>query len=143
MDLQRLHLSLAASRRGFLLLPLAAGAVFALRPIFEQKWDVRQVGVEAARTIVAAGALIIDVREAPAFALKHIAGAISVPLEALRVAIPQSVAHAKDQAVLVYCGNGSSRGPESTAILNRAGFINAVNLEPGFRGWSSAGLPVA
>jgi rhodanese-related sulfurtransferase len=44
--------------------------------------------------------------------------------------------------VVIYCGDGSTSGPEATAMLNKAGFTRAVNLNPGFEGWRAAGMPV-
>ena len=43
---------------------------------------------------------------------------------------------------MVYCGDGTTLGPEGTHILNKAGFAGAVNLKPGIQGWAAAGLPI-
>jgi len=43
--------------------------------------------------------------------------------------------------VIVYCGDGSTRGPEAAHLLAQAGFTQAANLRPGFSGWRDAGLP--
>lgn len=31
---------------------------------------------------------------------------------------------------------------QATSLLNRAGYVNAVNLKPGIEGWAAAGLPI-
>jgi rhodanese-related sulfurtransferase len=46
-------------------------------------------------------------------------------------------------AILIYCGDGVTHGPEGTEILNEAGYPNAVNLKPGIEGWARAGYAVA
>jgi len=66
-----------------------------------------------------------------------------VPLAVLEAGIPASLSAAKDKPVVVYCGNGSTRGPEGTHLLHQTGFSQAVNLRPGLEGWAKAGLPIA
>jgi rhodanese-related sulfurtransferase len=62
------------------------------------------------------------------------------PLELLPARLAQ-LEYAKAKKVVVYCGNGSTRGPRATSILNNAGFAHAVNLQSGIEGWRKAGLP--
>jgi len=57
----------------------------------------------------------------------------------LRAGIPASLQLLKDKAIVIYCGDGVTRGPESTELLNKAGFTKAVNLEHGLESWSEAG----
>lgn len=64
------------------------------------------------------------------------------PLSTLSPAIPTSLEYARSLPVIVYCGDGSTLGPEGTYVLNKAGFAGAVNLKPGMQGWASAGLPI-
>ena len=131
------------SRRLLLALPIGAAVLWLLgqreRPI---KFDVVNVGIEAALALVEAGGLVIDVRNRSLYELKHIVGAISTPLNGLRTAIPTSIADITHKAILVYCGDGLTMGPEGTHILNKAGFVQAVNLQSGIEGWVAAGLPV-
>lgn len=105
--------------------------------------DIREVDVQAAKAMLEQGAIVIDVRGAEAFAANHIAGAVLMPLDQLRAAIPSSLAAAKAQRIVVYCGDGARSGPEGTSILNQAGFSNAVNLKGGIEGWKKAGMPIA
>ena len=105
---------------------------------------VKQVGVDEARALIELGAVVVDVRGAGVYDDRHIPGAISVPLDDLRDgAIPDALATAIAKPVVVYCGDGVTIGPTGTALLNQAGFTQAVNLQPGIRGWADAGLPVA
>ena len=91
---------------------------------------------------MAKGALVIDVRDRAAYEARHIAGAISAPVATLSTAIPASLESARTLPIVVYCGDGTTLGPEGTLVLNKAGFPGAVNLKPGIQGWASAGLPI-
>lgn len=130
-------------RRLFWLAPLAVGTLVLLgQHAKTPPPDVPHVGLAAARTMVEGGALIVDVRSREAYAARHIADAISAPLDELSAAIPASIAAARDRPILVYCGDGSRLGPQATQLLNRAGYAKAMNLAPGLGGWADAGLPV-
>jgi rhodanese-related sulfurtransferase len=133
----------ASGRRALLLFPVAAGALFLLaRSRRPSAYDIREVGVEEAKGLWKAGALVVDTRALDKFDYRHLPGAISVPLAVLRAGIPTSFTAAKATPILVYCGDGLSIGPEATHLLNQAGYVNAVNLKQGIEGWAAAKLPV-
>ena len=98
-----------------------------------------QVSVHETIALIDAGALVIDVRTAPATQLP---GAMLIPLEVLAARLA-SMEVAKTQQIVVYCGNGSRLGPEAAHVLTQAGYRHVVNLQPGIEGWRAAGLPVA
>lgn len=98
-----------------------------------------QVSIQEAIALIDSGALVIDVRERPT---THLPGALLIPLETLGAHL-SSLEGGKAQPIVVYCGNGTTRGPRAAHILTRAGFTRVVNLEPGIEGWRAAGLPVA
>jgi rhodanese-related sulfurtransferase len=98
-----------------------------------------EVSIQEAIALIDSGALVIDVRESPK---THIPGALLIPLEVLNAHLSKLEA-AKAQSIVVYCGNGTTRGPEAAQILTQAGFAHVVNLQPGIEGWRAAGLPVA
>lgn len=100
---------------------------------------VPEVSVEAAEAMRTAGALVIDVRAGVG---AHIPGALLIPLENLAARLGE-LEQAKNRQIVVYCGNGSTRGAEAVHLLTRAGFTSVVNLAPGFAGWQAAGKPVA
>ena len=132
-----------STRRLLLTLPLVGVGLFLLgRSPKNPEFNVKEVLVEEAKLLIAAGALVIDVRERPAYEAKHIAGALLAPVATLSAAIPASLEGARTQPVVVYCGDGTALGPEGTHLLNKAGFTQAVNLKPGIQGWVSAGLPI-
>jgi len=124
----------------------AAGALlilfFLIRTSSTETFDVRSVTANEAKQLIDSGAVVVDVRGREQFDGRHIPGAISVPLSALRAAIPTSLAHAIAEPVVVYCGDGVTIGPEGTALLNKAGYARAVNLQSGIQGWADAGFPV-
>jgi len=107
-----------------------------------QNFQVRSVSALEARRLIDSGAVVVDVRGPESYAGRHIPGAISVPLATLKEAVPAVIAHAMAKPVVVYCGDGVSIGPEGTALLNKAGFTQAVNLEHGIQGWADAGYSV-
>lgn len=105
-------------------------------------FNVQEVGVEQAKHLVDAGAVVIDVRGEEQFAFRHIPGAIYISLAVLRQGIPASFAIARDARIIVYCNMGLLHGEEATHLLQQAGYKKAVNLKPGIEGWVEAGLPV-
>jgi rhodanese-related sulfurtransferase len=106
-----------------------------------RNFDIRDVTVPEARALVDAGALVIDVRDRDKSAGSHVPGAMLIPLELLASNLPKIEAY-KDKAIVVYCGNGTTLGPEATQLLNKAGYLQAVNLKEGIEGWRKSGLPV-
>jgi rhodanese-related sulfurtransferase len=135
----------ALSRRGLLLLPIAAGSLYILGqsgPSKSPEFHVKEVLLEEAKLLIAAGALILDVRERAAYESRHIAGAILAPVSLLSAGIPAALEYARSIPVVVYCGDGTTLGPKGTHLLNQAGFATAVNLKPGIQGWAAAGLPI-
>jgi rhodanese-related sulfurtransferase len=103
---------------------------------------VPEIEVLQAKALIDAGALVIDVRGAEQFAVRHLPGAVLVPLAILRAGIPPVVIAAKDKPVVVYCNKGFVSGPEATQLLQQAGFSKVVNLHSGIEGWAAAGLPL-
>ena len=134
-----------SSRRLFLLFPVAAGCLYLLaRPGAPRvpEIPIKEVMLEEAKALIAAGALVVDVRNRAAYEARHIAGAISAPVESLERRIPADLEQARALPIVVYCGDGMALGPEGTRVLNKAGFAGAVNLKPGLQGWAAAGLPI-
>ncbi len=112
-------------------------------PLATPAFHVPEVDIAQAKVMMDAGAIVIDVRGAEAYARQHIAGALLIPLEVLRAAIPASLASAKDKPIVVYCGEGLSKGPEGAHLLQLAGYTHAASLKPGMEGWAAAGMPVS
>lgn len=103
---------------------------------------VRDVSAPEARAMLDAGAIAIDVRDKATAASAHLPGALLIPLQVLSANLGRLEAY-KARRIVVYCGDGSTSGPEAAALLSGAGFANVVNLRDGFESWRSAGLPTA
>ena len=121
----------------------AAGALFLLDRAQQQpELKVPEVTVAAAKALIDAGALVIDVRGKDPFDYRHVPGALWIPLAQLSAAIPVSLAGAKDKAIVVYCNDGLATGPKGTRVLLDQGYAHALNLKAGVEGWDAAELPL-
>ncbi len=122
---------------------LAAGGLFLLERAQQKiELQVPEVDVAAAKALIEAGALVIDVRGKDAYDYRHVPGAVLVPLAQLTAALPLSLAGAKDKTIVVYCNDGHVTGPKGTRILLDHGYTQVVNLKSGVEGWEAAGLPL-
>jgi rhodanese-related sulfurtransferase len=97
-----------------------------------------QVEAAHAHELVERGeAILIDVRDAGAYAESHAAGARSVPIDELEAhldELPDGV------QVITSCGGGT-RGPRAAALLREHG-VDAHAVRGGLRAWKAAELPV-
>jgi len=99
------------------------------------------IGPEELRRRLATGEItLLDVRPLLEYRQGHIAGARSIPVDAL----PERIAELPPgRPVVAYC-----RGPycvyaDEAVTLLRAHGLNAVRLATGYPDWQAAGLPVA
>lgn len=83
---------------------------------------------------------VIDVRARGEYAVGHLPGAHSVPLDHLSAAAPTLRIAAARKELLVVCASGS-RSASACAQLTAAG-IPATNLSGGVTAWSAQGHPV-
>jgi rhodanese-related sulfurtransferase len=90
--------------------------------------------------LIDSGALVIDVRERSVSAGSHLPGALLIPLEVVAAQLSR-MELAKTQTIVVYCNQGTGRGPVAVQALAGAGFTNVVNLQAGIEGWRGAGMP--
>jgi rhodanese-related sulfurtransferase len=100
---------------------------------------MRTISVSDARTLVAQGAVLIDVREADEHARERIPGAKSAPLSSGAAGVPRN-------AVLVYHCKSGNRTSANAATLRQTAegaSCEAYILEGGLEAWRSAGLPIA
>jgi rhodanese-related sulfurtransferase len=96
--------------------------------------------LQATQLINREDALVLDVRDAAAYAAGHILGAKNLPLEQLEKRAGELDKH-KAKPVIVACDSGTS-STRAVKLLKARGFENAVNLSGGFRAWLQGGLPV-
>ncbi len=105
------------------------------------------VTAQAARRLIASGAILADVREPEELAATgKLKGALNVPLTQLRQlaahgATPAELEAAKQRPEILYCRTGR-RSREAGAILLSQGFRQVYNLG-GFEDAMKAGLPAA
>jgi DMSO/TMAO reductase YedYZ molybdopterin-dependent catalytic subunit/rhodanese-related sulfurtransferase/glyoxylase-like metal-dependent hydrolase (beta-lactamase superfamily II) len=96
-----------------------------------------QVHARAAKALVDAGALLVDVREPGEWEAEHAPGALLMPMGTVcdrRGVLPV------DRRIVVVCRSGG-RSAAVTDSLQSWGF-DAVNLAGGMCAWAAAGLPV-
>jgi len=88
------------------------GAIYLAGP--GSRPNVPEVSIDEARTLIDAGAVVIDVRDRAASGSAHLPGALLIPLEVLSARLAGLDA-ARAKTIVVYCGNGSYRGPTTGA----------------------------
>jgi DMSO/TMAO reductase YedYZ molybdopterin-dependent catalytic subunit len=99
--------------------------------------DTPQVGPRAAKALVDAGALLLDVREPDEWCTEHAPAAMLLPVGRVRAREDELP---RDRRIVVVCRSGG-RSAAVTASLRQAGF-DAVNLAGGMCAWAAAGLSV-
>lgn len=98
--------------------------------------------VSAFQLMDSANTLVLDVRESKAFEKEHLPGAVSVPIGDLDKRLDE-FANYKAEKIIVYCNDGSTRGPRATDALNKAGFSDARNLKGGIEAWRQSKFKTA
>lgn len=93
---------------------------------------------EAVR-VINAGALVLDVRNAEAFAQGHIIDARNIA-EAQLKDEADGLKKYREKPVLLYCDTG---GPSAAAarLMKSLGFMKVVNLQGGLAAWKQENLP--
>lgn len=103
---------------------LALGVVAAL--ILLRGVGIGKASPKDARSLVAGGALLLDVRTTSEFAAGHIAGAQNIPVHTLEDRIAGLSADER-RPVVVYCRSGA-RSARAARILRSAGFTDVHDL---------------
>lgn len=119
----------------------------AAQQVAEAKSQIDNLTPDQVEAEVAAGALLVDVREGTECALGMIVGALHIPRGMLEFrADPASPVHnAKlDPArrVILHCASGG-RSALSAMTLRQLGYTNVAHLDGGMKAWVAAGKPVA
>lgn len=82
--------------------------------------------------------VLIDVLGEDHFEDAHIAGAINIPLDQLGSTALQELE--KDDDIVVYCKDKACQAsPKAAEKLEKLGFENLKDYEPGLKGWEEAG----
>jgi rhodanese-related sulfurtransferase len=95
-----------------------------------------EISVHEAAERIAAGAVLVDVRQPEEWNAAHIAGATLIPLGELAARAGEIPS---DGPVVVVCRSGN-RSSMATEALRAAGY-DAYNLEGGMIAWTATGLP--
>lgn len=86
-----------------------------------------------------AGLQLIDVRSTGEFAAGHIKGALNVPVNQLRSALP-ALKLDPNRPVIAICAT-AHRSPPAVRVLRHAGY-DAKQLQSGMLAWQRAKLPI-
>lgn len=97
--------------------------------------SIRTITPQDAAQAMAAGATLVDIRDADEHARESIAGAIHVPLARLG-ALPKIAG-----PVIFHCKSGMRTQANADALTAAAGVTPCQILEGGLDGWRKAGLP--
>jgi rhodanese-related sulfurtransferase len=114
------------------------------------RWLIREIGPVELLALQAAGAAVIDVREADEFAEGHIPGAVNIPRGLLEFEVDghpavawrsaEELSH-RERPLVLYCLSGG-RSTLAAAALRGLGFTSAVSLRGGILHWADAGQAV-
>jgi len=96
-----------------------------------------EIDLEAFAVRQAAGAFVVDVREAWEYAVGHVPGAHLIPLPHLSSALGELP---RTEPVYVVCASGN-RSKAAAGFLRAAG-IQAFSVAEGTGGWARTGRPV-
>lgn len=86
---------------------------------------------------IAAGALLIDVREQLEWDKSRITGAEFKPLSQVNAWYEQLP---RDRDIILYCQSGQRSAQLTTALTGQVGMTNIYNLTGGIKAWSASGL---
>ena len=101
--------------------------------------SVPQITVVDVDDLLAAGALLIDVREPSEWSLGRIPGARLRPLSTINDWYQDLP---RDRTIVVACRTGSRSARVVEALIEQAGFESVTNLAGGIVAWAQAGFPI-
>ncbi len=118
----------------------------AFQLVAEAKATVENLDPDQVQAEVAAGALLVDVRDANELANGVIPGAVHASRGMLEFyADPASPYHKPEldpnRRVILHCASGG-RSALAAATLRQLGYTDVAHLDGGFKAWLAAGKPV-
>ena len=99
---------------------------------------IAEISVTELEKLIAAGSLVIDVRETDEFAAGHVPTAISIPLSTLQDRVDE-FRHQGTVYVICQVGGRSMRACQYLADFD---IVNLVNIAGGTTGWIALGNDV-
>jgi molybdopterin/thiamine biosynthesis adenylyltransferase/rhodanese-related sulfurtransferase len=100
---------------------------------------ITEVDTQGAADRIAAGALVLDVREPEEFEQGALAGAVHIPRGHLEAQVESRLAD-KQAPVVVYCAGGV-RSAFAARTLGELGYADVVSMDGGFGRWKDEGRP--
>lgn len=107
-----------------------------LRMADEARERITEVSPEEAKQRIAAGALVLDVRDKEEFDQGHLDGAVNISRGTLEMRIGEAVPD-KNTEIVCHCAGGN-RGALAADNLKRLGYTNVVNVAGGLRAIQSS-----
>lgn len=98
---------------------------------------MREIDTDQVARAIAAGAVVVDVREAGEYASGHVPGAVNIPMGRLTARLDELD---RTAPVHVICASGN-RSAAMTEVLTAQGF-DAVNVTGGTAAWVESGRAV-
>lgn len=106
--------------------------------VAEAKTQIMEIDVNTAAQRIAAGAVVIDVREPAEFGAGSLPNAVNIPRGVLEFKINEHPALAdKDAEILLYCRSGG-RSALATVSLQRLGYTRPNSILGGFDAWAAS-----
>jgi len=105
------------------------------------KSRIEEVDPAAAREQVAAGAVLVDVRETDEWSGGHIPGAKHVPKSYLETRI-EGAAPDRSQHVILYCQSGNRSAWAARTLMEDLGYESVESMTGGITLWKDRGYPV-
>jgi molybdopterin/thiamine biosynthesis adenylyltransferase/rhodanese-related sulfurtransferase len=105
----------------------------------EARASIREVSPQEVSALPAAGATIVDVREASEWEQGHLPDALHISKSYVEQQIEAAVPD-RDAPVVLYCAGGV-RSLFAAQSLEQLGYTNVASMSGGFQAWKSAGLP--
>lgn len=106
-----------------------------LRQAADAKQRITEVSPAEARQQIAAGALVLDVREQEEFEAGHIEGAMNISRDSLEKRIGE-VAPDKQAPIVCHCAGGN-RGALATDTLQKMGYTQVINIKGGLKAFEA------
>lgn len=101
----------------------------------EAKQRIKEIAPDEVKTLMQAGAVVIDVRDREEFEGGHIAGATNVSRGTLEMRIAEVVPD-KNTPVVCYCAGGN-RGALATETLVKMGYSRAFSIAGGLNAFKA------
>lgn len=97
---------------------------------------------EAVRLMNREKAVLVDIRDAAAYAAGHATGSRHIPLEDFsKTPLPAALPSNKSTPVLLVCDRGL-RASKAASLLRKGGYERAFTVEGGMAAWREAQLPI-